>query len=63
MRTVHLDPPRGTLPFVPVCGSWGGSDADGTKEPRGVTCPACLAVIARVAADLPAAVAVRLRPA
>jgi len=62
MRTVHLDPPRGTFPFVPVCGSWGAADSDGTTEPRGVTCPACLVVMARVAAEVPAAVAVRLHP-
>lgn len=63
MRTVHLDPPRGTFPYLPACGSWGASDSDGTTEPRGVTCPACLAVMARAADHLPAAVAVRLRPA
>jgi hypothetical protein len=60
MRVVHLDRPVGTIPFLPICGDWGSPDSDGTKEPRGVTCRACLAVMARATADAPLVVAVPL---
>lgn len=63
MRLVHLDPPPGTFPFVPICGAWGAPDADGTKEPRGVTCPACREAMGRAAGGGPPPVVVPLHPA
>ena len=62
MRVVHLDRPTGTIPFLPLCGDWGPPDSDGTKEPRGVTCQACLAVMARVVGDGPVMASLPLRP-
>jgi len=61
MRIVHLDRPSGTVPFLPLCGDWGSPDADGTKDPRGVTCPACLGAMARVREAAPVTVSVPLR--
>jgi hypothetical protein len=63
MRVVHIDPPIGTIPHVPVCGDWGPADTDATKEARGVTCPACLEVMSRALAPGPAPVSVPLHPA
>jgi len=56
MREVHFDRPSGGGTFLPICGDWGSPDSDWTREPRGVTCQACLAAMARVAVDGPVAV-------
>jgi hypothetical protein len=63
MRVVHLDPPVGTFPYVPVCGDWGSPDTDGTKEARGVTCLACREVMGSAPRAGPPPVSVPLRPA
>jgi hypothetical protein len=58
MRLVHFDPQTstfyrplaGAVPYLPLCGDWGPTDTDITKEANGVTCPACREVMGPVGA-------------